>query len=118
MVRGSAQLLNGECVQLDWVGLFRKGECTQTTETRLPDPQQATAEHNYINKVSNYCVAMGLIMNVVQCFLATESIGSDQVRGGPLDGGAKTGQLRFGPEAYGYKAGEYEVFETSRLRLY
>jgi len=82
-----ADQLNGRTShQYDWVGLFRKGECAQSTDTRLPDPNQPTAEHAFIN----------------QCFLQSESM-----RG--HEGVNTAGEVRFGPESYSYQAGEYEV---------
>merc|ERR1711934_1075381 len=67
-------------------GLFRKGECAQSTATRLPDPEQQQAEHGFINK----------------CYLASKAIGG-------LNGGALSGAVSFGPESYSFTAGEYEM---------
>jgi hypothetical protein len=77
--------------QLDWIGLFKKGECAQSTATRLPDPEQQQAEHGFINK----------------CFLASKAVGG--ALSGGLSGGALSGAVSFGPESYSFTAGEYEM---------
>merc|ERR1711871_455050 len=77
----------------DWIGLYKKGECQQLD--LYDDKPKSSVDRHLLVKTSE--TKLSLTQN--QCFIASESLKEGHVRG----------EVRFTPEQYGNKVGDYEV---------